>query len=100
MPGGAGGLGPDYREKLRALRVAAGQEHPAQGSVGANVSVVGGFVASLGKTGTFDWTEFCVTFKPEEANLRVACRLGFFGSTVTGKLWCDDMTLVQLRSAF
>jgi hypothetical protein len=69
-------------------------------AVGANVSVVGGFVASLGKTGTFDWTESCVTFKPEEANLRVACRLGFFGSTVTGKLWCDDMTLVQLRSAF
>jgi hypothetical protein len=69
-------------------------------AAGANVSVVGGFVRSEGRTGTFGWSESCVTFKPEEADIRVACRQGFFGSTVTGRLWCDDMTLVELRSAF
>jgi hypothetical protein len=69
-------------------------------ATGANVSVVGGFVASQGRTGTFDWTESCVAFEPETADIRVTCRLGFFGSTVTGKLWCDDMALTEISSAF
>ena len=69
-------------------------------AVGANVSVVGGFIGSQGRTGTFDWAESCVTFKPEATAIQVACRLGFYGSTVTGKLWCDDMSLTEIRSAF
>jgi hypothetical protein len=72
---------------------------PAAG-VGANVSVVGGFVLSQGRSGTFDWAESCVMFKAEATSSQVACRLGFYGSTVTGKVWCDDMLLTPLRSAF
>ena len=68
--------------------------------VGANISLFGGFVSSESLSGTFDWTQACLTFKAENTTETVACRIGFFGSTVTGKLWCDDLTLTPLRSAF
>ncbi len=68
--------------------------------IGANVSVMGGFVLSESLSGTFDWKQACVIFRPEATTATLACRLGFFGSTVTGRMWCDDMTLAPLRSAF
>jgi hypothetical protein len=68
--------------------------------VGANVSVVGGFVRSESRSGTFGWEQACVIFRPETSDASLACRLGFYGSTVTGSMWCDDMTLVPLSSAF
>ena len=68
--------------------------------VGANVSLLGGFVASESFSGTFDWKQACVTFRAESSSAALACRIGFYGSTVTGKLWCDDMRLEPLDSAF
>ncbi len=72
----------------------------AGAGVGANISLFGGFVSSDSLSGTFDWTRSCLTFNAESTTATVACRIGFFGSTVTGKLWCDDLTLTPLRSAF
>jgi hypothetical protein len=73
-----------------------------QGEVGANVSVIGGFVRSNTLSGTFDWTKACVDFVAETPRVEVACRLGFYGSTASGTLWCDDFTLapIRLHSAF
>jgi M6 family metalloprotease-like protein len=73
-----------------------------QGDVGGNVSVMGGMIRSNGLSGTFDWTRMCVAFVADTARIEVACRLGFYGSTAEGKLWCDDFTLerVRLHSAF
>lgn len=68
--------------------------------VGANVSVLGGFERSRSLDGDFDWTPACVVFQPQGTATTLACRLGFYGSVVTGKLWCDRMTLYPLRSAF
>lgn len=68
--------------------------------VGANVSVLGGFERSRSLAGDFDWTPACVVFQPQTTSATLACRLGFYGSVVTGKLWCDRMTLYPLRSAF
>lgn len=68
--------------------------------VGANVSLLGGFVASESFSGTFDWKQACVTFRAESSSAALACRIGFYGSTVTGRLWCDDMRLEPLDSAF
>ena len=68
--------------------------------MGANVSVVGGFVKSEDFKGTFDWTRACVSFTPTEPRVEVACRLGFYGSTISGKVWCDDFTLTRMGSAF
>ena len=61
---------------------------------------MGGFVASESYSGTFDWTRTCVIFQAETSAVTAACRLGFYGSTVTGRLWCDDMSLAPLNGAF
>jgi hypothetical protein len=70
------------------------------GGGGGNVSVLGGWVASPGLVGTFHWTKSCVMFAADAPQLDVACRLGFYAGTVAGKLWCDDLSLEPLRSAF
>jgi hypothetical protein len=77
--------------------------HGTQGHVGGNVSLLGGFVRSEGLWGTFDWTRRCVNFVAATPRVDAACRLGFYGSTMSGKLWCDNLTLERLeplRSAF
>jgi hypothetical protein len=61
---------------------------------------MGGFVRSEGLQGTFDWTQRCVSFIAETPRVDVACRLGFYGSTISGKAWCDDFTLEHVRRAF
>ena len=73
-----------------------------QGDVAANVSLLGGFVRSETLSGTFNWTQSCVSFTADTSRVEVACRLGFYGSTAAGKVWCDDFTLehVRLHSAF
>lgn len=81
---------------LRGESIATGPD----AQVGANVSVMGGFVQSENFSGTFDWKQACVIFQPDTSSATLACRIGFYGSTVTGKLWCDDMTLEPLKSAF
>lgn len=68
--------------------------------VGGNVAVMGGFTRSQSLAGNFDWTPACVVHQPVTDTDTFACRLGFYGSTVTGRLWCDRMTLFPLRSAF
>jgi len=67
---------------------------------GANISILGGFVGSGSLSGTFDWTQACVRFAAEADTVQAACRLGFYGSTLTGKAWCDNLTLRPLESAF
>jgi hypothetical protein len=73
-----------------------------QGGVGANVSLMGAFIRSESFSGTFDWTKACVGFTAEATQVEVACRLGFYGSTAVGKVWCDDFMLehIRLHSAF
>jgi len=72
------------------------------GSVGANVSVLGGYVRSNVRMGTFDWSQSCTTFTAAALQVAVACRLGFYGDMAAGTMWCDDMRLEPFRprSAF
>jgi hypothetical protein len=71
-----------------------------EGNPGAKVALLGGSTASRGLTGTFDWTESCIAFTPATTTTTVSCRLGFYDSWTTGKLWCDDVTLERLRRVF
>jgi hypothetical protein len=73
-----------------------------QGPVGANVSLLGGWIRSEALSGTFDWTKACVSFTADASLVEVACRLGFYTSVAAGKVWCDDFTLerIRLHSAF
>jgi hypothetical protein len=96
----ANGLTPGHSYELcgwiRGENITTGPE----AKVGANVSVMGGFVGSKSLASSFDWTQACVSFAPETSSATVACRLGFYGSIVTGTAWCDDLSLVPLNSAF
>jgi hypothetical protein len=74
---------------------------------GANVSVVwtdteGSQATSHsgGGFGTFDWTLECATFEAETETATIQCRLGHWASTVSGSMWCDDVTVEALESAF
>lgn len=81
---------------VRGENISTGADAP----VGANLSLMGQDGRSEDLTGTFDWKQLCVTFRAQQSSATLACRMGFYGSTVTGKMWCDDMTVERLRSAF
>jgi hypothetical protein len=50
-----------------------------------------------GMAGTFDWTKATLPFvAPDTGEVTVACRLGFWGETITGQLWCDDLQIVPV----
>ncbi len=70
---------------------------PVTGYYGANLSVIDLYANSPSLVGTFDWTFTKVEFvTPANGNQVVACRLGNFGSVVSGKAWYDDITLTPL----
>jgi hypothetical protein len=77
-----------------------GSNIAGSGPFGANISIIGGFTAAGGYVGTFDWTQTCLIFTPTATSTEVACRLGFYGSTISGQVWCDDFSLVRLRKPF
>ncbi|MCD6061946.1 MAG: carbohydrate-binding, CenC-like protein [Moraxellaceae bacterium] len=70
--------------------------------VGANISVVNQGERGGGFFGTFDWQQACLVHRSFTPTNTYACRLGFEtpGNLVSGKVWCDDMTLLPLKSAF
>ena len=77
-----------------------GEGIAGNGATGANVSVLGGWIGAGGFVGTFDWTRACVIFTAEAPEADIACRLGFYANTISGKAWCDDLTLVRMRNPF
>lgn len=70
------------------------------GGVGASISISGASIYTQGLHGTFDWTPACRTVIAAGTTTDVACRLGGFGATSSGQMWCDDVSLVALDSAF
>ena len=93
------GLAPGAAYRLTGwLRGEAISDAP--GAIGGNLCVLGGFSFAGGHVGTFDWTEAALVFVAPTAEVAVAARLGFYGSTASGTLWCDGMRLEALRSAF
>ena len=65
-----------------------------QGNIGANLCLMGGWIHSPSLSGTFDWTKTEVEFEtPANGIVMIGCRLGFYGSTLRGKAWFDDITI-------
>jgi M6 family metalloprotease-like protein len=77
-----------------------GESIGGAGDTGGNISLLGTWVGAGHLLGTFDWTQKCVLFTSVTPRVEVACRLGFWSNLASGRLWCDDMTLERLRSAF
>jgi len=62
-------------------------------TVGANLSLIGTWDRSEGKVGTFDWQQAIFSFRAETSSAEIGARMGYWGSTVSGKAWFDNITL-------
>ena len=95
-------------ETMRSYKLCGrlkGEDIQPPGGTGGSMSVVGalgGWVGSPGLVGTFDWTQGCIMFTTDALTSRadVGCRLGHYLERVSGRLWCDAVSLRRLRSAF
>ena len=66
------------------------------GATGANVGILDTWTHSdsSGSVGTFDWKRVWATFETDASGrASIAARLGFWGSTVSGTVWADDLLL-------
>lgn len=70
------------------------------GGRGATLSLAGTFTHTESLYGTFDWTRRCMVVAGAEGAIDAACRLGGFGATTAGTMGCDELSLVELTSAF
>ncbi len=74
---------------------------PSGGSdTGGTVAFTETWLHALGGFGTFDWQQACVPYQAEQTSALVACRLGYWSNTASGKLWCDDFSLELLTPTF
>lgn len=65
--------------------------------VGANLCLLGTWDhTSQVLDGTFDWTRVVLGFTaPASGSISVGCRLGYWGNLARGKVWFDDVTILQ-----
>jgi hypothetical protein len=79
---------------VRTDKVAIGEKG---GSVGANLSVWGGYEASKSLIGTKDWTyQTLILGSGDRTEIEVGTRLGHHGSIATGTAWFDDLVLIEI----
>jgi hypothetical protein len=76
-------------------------ENVVTGNYGASLCIMETYATSHENqrlTGTFDWTPVQFTFTaPRSGAVTVGCRLGYYGSTATGTVWFDDITLTPVN---
>ena len=68
------------------------------GGTGANLCLLGTWTSTGagGSLGTFSWKEVVFTFQaPASGVAEIGCRLGYWGSEITGKVWFDDLRLTS-----
>jgi hypothetical protein len=71
--------------------------------VGGNLSVLGMGWFDRSEDllfGDFSWRRVCYPFRAPSTSATVACRLGFYSSLARGQLWCDELSLEQLKPVF
>jgi hypothetical protein len=67
------------------------------GSVTANICLMDTWESTMPASGTFDWTKEYLTFRAgETGQVRIGCRLGYWGSLATGKAYFDDLEITPL----
>ena len=71
-------------------------ENPS-GEIAANICIMGTWESTTPRSGTFDWAEEYLTFQASETGeVRIGCRLGYWGSLATGKAYFDDIEITPL----
>lgn len=69
-------------------------------TTGANISVMDEWTVSdsTESTGTFGWKKIYLDFvAPESGSVKLGCRLGFYGSVMSGKAYFDDIEIIELQ---
>lgn len=67
------------------------------GSMGASLSIWGGYEASQSQIGTKDWTYQTLIFgSGDRTEIEVGARLGHHNSTAAGTAWFDDLALIEI----
>jgi WD40 repeat protein len=67
------------------------------GTIGANLSIDGGYDITSSYSGTKDRTYATLTFNSgNRTEVEVSARLGYPGSMTTGTAWFDDLCLIEL----
>jgi Gpi18-like mannosyltransferase len=72
-----------------------------EGKTGAHLSVMGSMTVAADLRGTVPWTRVSVAVHtgPDQHELPLAVRLGFYGATTTGRAWFDDVSLEPATDA-
>jgi Gpi18-like mannosyltransferase/4-amino-4-deoxy-L-arabinose transferase-like glycosyltransferase len=68
---------------------------------GAHLSVMGAMAAAGDVRGTTDWARVAIAVHtgPDQHELPLALRLGFYGATTTGRAWFDDVRIEPAAGA-
>jgi dolichyl-phosphate-mannose-protein mannosyltransferase len=69
--------------------------------IGANLCVMGGFVYSGEIKGDRDWQQLELTFRtlPNQTQITIGLRLGFYSNTTRGTVYFDDVSLEKVTQA-
>ena len=71
-----------------------------EGQVGAAIGVLDFYATSPGLLGTHDWTLQRIDFNSgDRDSVTVSCGLGYFASTSTGEVWCDDLRMITAATS-
>lgn len=87
------GLTPGETYRVTGWIKGENVELSSNAGVGANICIMGGFQSSSTLLkGTFNWTQVQFSFEaPVSGSVVIGCRLGFYGSLVTGTAFFDDI---------
>jgi len=76
-------------------------ENVTEGKVGATIGIMGTWNYAGNIAGTRGWTPCTMNFRTysTQKDVLLHVRLGYWGNTVTGKAWFDNVDLVELKQA-
>lgn len=86
------GLTPGETYRVRAMMKVESIDMNGAG-VGANLARMGSWDRSTPINQVADWTQVELEFVADAETAAIGCRLGFFGSTVTGAVLCDNVSV-------
>lgn len=71
-----------------------GENIVSNGKTGSSLCILDTWNRSESFTGTFEWTQVSLKFQADSlGKAKIACRLGFWGSTAYGRAWFDNISM-------
>lgn len=89
-------IGAQYR--VRGLIKVVSIEMEENSNIGASISRIGTWDRSEPVNKERDWTEVELMFTADAETTRIGCRLGYWASSVSGKILCDNFSIQWVPS--